>query len=108
MFQKKYGEYDAGTNSSGHRVAAPVAYITSSWAPLLHVLSSSPFLPTPTSILSTNPESQNTHLWVPTTMAIRYLMNLVKEGVQERSHLSPHLVPWAYGPWNKTLPTPPL
>lgn len=93
MFQKKCGECDAGTKSSGHRVAVPVAYITSPLAPLLHVLSLSPFLPTATSILSTNPESQN--LWVPMTMAIRHLMNLVREGVQERSRPSPRLMPWA-------------
>lgn len=77
MFQKtNAGRMTQGPSHRG-RVVVPVSYITSPLTPLLHVLSL-PSFPTVTSILSTNPGSQKTHLWIPTTRAIRYLMNLVR------------------------------
>lgn len=70
-----------GPSNQG-RVVVPVSYITSPLATLLHVLSL-PFSPTVISILSTKPESQKTHFWIPAAMATRYLMSLVKEGVHK-------------------------
>lgn len=61
MCSRKDAEGTTGTKSSGRGVAEPVSSITTH-SSLSHV-QVSPILPTATSVLSANPESQKAHIW---------------------------------------------
>lgn len=87
-------------------VAVPVPSITTP-KPLSRVLSLSlPSLSPLSSLPIQNPRKPTSgfsQLWP----AIRYLMNLISKGGKDPAH-HPYLVPWAQGPWNKTLSPPSL